>query len=315
MGSARWDADAWSNYSSTVVSGKSRASVYSSRSLDPDLDPRTITLRESRDSALNPLSTPIIVAFDVTGSMGQIPHAFIGGDGAKGGLGLLVDEILRRSAGDTPMVTDPHIMMMGVGDAWCDAAPLQVTQFEADLRIADQMRRIWLEGGGGGNDCESYNLPWYFAARKTAVDSFEKRGRKGYLFTIGDEPPPPVLRKDHVAAVLGDTIPSDLASADVLTMAARMYQVFHVVIEQGSYYQQAPDTVRAGWNALLGQRVIYLPDYEKLAEVIISAIQVVEGCRVDDVVRSWSGDTSLVVARAIRDLTVPDKRAGGLVRF
>ncbi|HAO33838.1 MAG TPA: hypothetical protein DCQ84_12920, partial [Candidatus Competibacteraceae bacterium] len=58
------------------------------------------------------------------------------------------------------------------------------------IRIARQLRRLWLEKGGGGNACESYTLPWYFAATHTAIDCFEKRGKKGYLFTVGDEEPP-----------------------------------------------------------------------------------------------------------------------------
>lgn len=61
--------------------------------------------------------------------------------------------------------------------------------FEADIRIARQLEKLWLEKGGGGNCCESYTLPWYFAALHTAIDWFEKRGQKGYLFTVGDELP------------------------------------------------------------------------------------------------------------------------------
>ena len=82
--------------------------------------------------------------------------------------GIMVEEILARKP-----VSDPHILCMGIGDVLCDQAPLQVTQFEADIRIAEQLEKLWLEKGGGGNSCESYNLPWYFAAMHTAIDCFE----------------------------------------------------------------------------------------------------------------------------------------------
>lgn len=295
MGFARWDSTDWSDYASST-SGRSREDVFARRSLDPDFDPRRIDMRESRDSDLNPQSNAIIIAFDETGSMGSIPDAFV-----REGLGTLVEEILNRRP-----VSDPHVMIMGLGDAWCDSAPLQVTQFEADIRIAEQLTRLWLEGGGGGNRFESYNLPWYFAACHTAIDCFEKRGHKGYLFTVGDEPPPPALLAAHVREVCGDALPRDLSTREVLAAAQRMYEVFHVVVEQGSYYRSDRGTVRRGWEALLGQRVLYLADYRRLAELIVSAIAVNEGSDAASVAGSWRGETAEVVARGLARLAPPE---------
>lgn len=34
---------------------------------------------------------------------------------------------------------------------------------------------------------ESYELAMYFMARHTSIDCYEKRGKRGYLFMIGDE--------------------------------------------------------------------------------------------------------------------------------
>ena len=79
-------------------------------------------------------------------------------------------------------------MVAAVGDAYTDQAPLQCTQFEADISLASQIRSLWLEGNGGGNNGESYSAAHLLAALKTSTDSFERHGRKGYLFTIGDEP-------------------------------------------------------------------------------------------------------------------------------
>ncbi len=304
MGYARWDPKDWKTYTRKTTRGRSRDEVFSRRSIRKDFDPRKIGLRESRDSDANPESNAIIVAFDETGSMGSIPDAFV-----REGLGTLVTEVLDRKP-----VTDPHVMMMGIGDAWCDSAPLQVTQFEADIRIAEQLKDMYLEGGGGGNQWESYNLPWYFAARKTAIDCFEKRGKKGYLFTVGDEPPPPVLLAGHVKEVMGEKIQGDLDSRDVLAMASRMYEVFHVVIEEGSYFRHDPRGVTDPWRELLGQRALMLSDYNRLAEVIVSAIEINEGRDRRAVTASWSGDTSLVVADAVKALhrMGPDS---GIVRF
>ncbi|MEZ5582598.1 MAG: hypothetical protein R3F37_07385 [Candidatus Competibacteraceae bacterium] len=295
MGYARWNPSDWNNYTRSTTVGRSRAAVFSRSAIRDDFDPQRIRVRESRDSPVNPASNAVIVAFDETGSMGAIPDAFV-----REGLGVMVSEILNRKP-----VTDPHVMIMGFGDAWCDRAPLQVTQFEPDIRIAEQLKDIYLEGGGGGNGYESYNLPWYFAARKTSIDCFEKRGKKGYLFTVGDEPPPPVLTADHAYRVFGDSIERDLNSRDVLAMASRLYEVFHIVIEEGSFFRGCPELVREPWRELLGERVIFLSDYRRLAETIVSTMEINEGRDSRAVTESWSDDIAVIVANAVCGLPPP----------
>jgi hypothetical protein len=263
-------------------------------------------VRESRDSLVNPNSNAIIIGLDVTGSMGMIADAM-----AREGIGTLVEEILQRQP-----VSDPHIMACGIGDSYHDDAPLQVTQFEADIRIADQLKMIWLEKGGGGNSHEGYHLPWYFAAQHTQIDCFEKRGKKGYLFTVGDEEPPEELLAAHAAAIFGDSLQRDLSVNELLTLVSRTYHVFHVVVEEGNHARAHLPQVLKKWNNLLGRRVLRLKDYRRLAEVVVSAIEVNEGRDRDTVAKSWSGDTSVVVAHALGALPPSRMQALlGLVRF
>jgi hypothetical protein len=106
MGSGSFDAGAYRAYTSTTA-GKTTDDIYAARSINKNLDPKGVKLRESRDSADNPNSTPIIVAIDVTGSMGIIADVL-----AREGLGTLFKEILDRKP-----ITDPHLMFMAVGDA------------------------------------------------------------------------------------------------------------------------------------------------------------------------------------------------------
>ena len=302
MGNARWNPDDWSGYKKTTV-GKAREDVFVSRNLKANLDPKGIDVRESVDSENNPNSTPIIVGLDVTGSMGSIPHELI-----KGNLGTLMEELIARRP-----VSDPHLMFMGVGDVVYDRAPLQATQFEADIKIAEQLREIYLEGGGGGNSNESYQLPWYFAAHKTKIDSMSKRNKKGYLFTLGDEEPPKILRASEIKKVFGMDVERDYKTEEVLAMAERNYHVFHIIVEQGNHYRYDGAKVKREWTNLLGQRAIGLSDYKNLAEVIVATIQANEGADYDTIVKSWDGSTGLVVAHAIKDLTVSGNSTNGLV--
>ncbi len=304
MGGGRFTATDWDSFTTTRTAGRTTDAIFTTRGgMDDALNPAKVVLRESRDSADNPNSTPIIVALDVTGSMGMIADAI-----ARDGLNRLFTEIYDRQP-----VPDPHIAFMGVGDVVYDRAPLQVSQFEADIRIADQLTKLWLERGGGGNRCESYNIPWYFAAMKTATDAFEKRGRKGYLFTVGDEEPPERLLARELEKVFGPGQYTDLTSQQLLDMASRAYNVFHVMVEEGSHMRHSRDTVVEKWTALLGQRALLLSDHTKLPEVIVSAIQVNEGTDAATVAKTWSGDTSLVVAHAVKSLTPSAARTGSAV--
>lgn len=285
MGGGTFDAGAYSAFASTTK-GKTTDQVYTSRSMHTSLDPMGVKIRESRDSVDNPNSTPVIVGLDVTGSMGMLADVI-----AREGLGTLFTGILDRKP-----ISDPHIMFMGIGDvAGRDRAPLQVSQFEADKRIIEQLTQLYLEHGGGGNNFESYHLPWYFAAFHTVHDSMEKRGKRGYLFTVGDEEVPQPLTKEQIKRVTGDDVQCEEFSAEeLLQLAQRSYDVYHVIIQEGSHARAHLPEVQAGWNKLLGQRAILLSDHRKLAETIVSAIEVAEGRDAAESAKGWSSGGHIV---------------------
>jgi hypothetical protein len=298
MGGSTWSAADWDAHVDSVA-GKSTAAIFSSSGMKSTGDPRTsfnpkdIPFRESRDSVVNPNATPIIIALDVTGSMQDIPDYMV-----REGLGPTFTEIYDRKP-----VSDPHIAFMAVGDVDCDNAPLQVTQFEADIRLADQLKEIWLEGGGGGNWHESYTLPWYFAATRTRCDAIEKGRRKGILFTIGDERLPSVLTKEQIKRVFGEGVQADIPTQELYAMASKQFDIFHIVVEQGHHCQHDLAGVLKSWQAVLGQNVLRLKDYTNLSEVIVSTLQVLGGADLDAVADSWKAPgTSLVVKHALGGL-------------
>ncbi|PPD55278.1 MAG: hypothetical protein CTY12_01335 [Methylotenera sp.] len=306
MGYTRFNDDDWRGYSSTTKS-KPAAAIFTSRGLHPDLNPLGVVVRESRDSDLNPESTAIIVDVDVTGSMGMLADYFI-----KEGLGELFKHIYDRKP-----VTDPHVMFMATGDAYYDQSPLQVSQFEADISIAKQLEKVHIEHGGGGNGFESYELPWYFAAFHTSIDCFEKRNKKGYLFTIGDEETPPCVKASQVARFIGASPEQDIDIKDMYETVSKMYNVYHIMVAEGQHCRgRNADKVRSDWTNLIGENAIWLTDHTKLSEVIESIIEVNEGRTVDSVTNSWSGDTSLVVKTAIQSLTPKtNSESSGIIRF
>lgn len=310
MGYSRWSPSDWDGYTKTNNS-KKIDEVFVHKSMNEDFNPKNIIKRESRDSDLNLNSTALIFGVDVTGSMGIIADKI-----RSHALGTVVNEILARKP-----VSDPQIMFMGIGDcAALDRAPLQVSQFETDISMVKELEKIWLEKGGGGNDYESYHLPWFFASKFTAIDCFEKRNKKGYIFTIGDEEAPPQLTADQIRKVFGDKVesPRDYTSEQLLNMASKMYHIYHIVVEQGNHASRYLDEVLRSWHNLIGQRTIRLDNIDNLAEVIVSAIQLNEGFEAEKIIKSWDNSKSKSIAHAIKGL-VPyhkeDEDGGSLVKF
>lgn len=301
MGSGRWDPSDWKDYTkSRSYSTKTTSQIFTQHGIHPDLNPHGIQGRESLDSTDNQASTAVIIGLDVTGSMSSIID-----DVARKSLNTLVTAIYDRKP-----VTDPHIMIQGIGDVRAhDPVPFQITQFEADLRIAKQMELLDIRQGGGGNGSESYMLAWYFAAHKTTIDCFDKRGKKGYLFTIGDDGPTPDLTAEEIDRVFGDK--GEAVGRDaLLDLVSRKWEIFHVTLLQGS---TGSVNVVVQWTQLLGENAIVLNDHTKLAEVIVSIMQIREGAEQKTVVDSWDGTTALVVQEATRNLSKRADAGGGVV--
>lgn len=290
MGYGRFDTSDWTSYSARHVEGRSRDEVFGATEMDPRFDPARFARRESRDSARNPESTPIILAADVTGSMGMVAHELM-----RKGLVTLTSEIYDRKP-----VSDPHIMVAALGDATVDRAPLQATQFEADISLAEQIRALWLEGGGGGNDGESYSGAHLLAGLKTATDRYERRGKKGYLFTIGDEPNLDGMTRDQIRRVFGARSQRDLDARACLAIAERGYEVFHIVLRTG-YALHRMDEVLATWKPLLPQRTLILDNHTRIAELVVATIEINEGRDASSVAASW-GAASRVIGSALSGL-------------
>ena len=211
---------------------------------------------------------------------------------------------------DKTPVTNPHIMFQAIGDSKSDRAPLQVTQFEADIRIAEQLLDVYFEGGGGGNGGESYCLSWYFADTHTDIDCFNKRGKKGYIFTIGDECCHDTLTREEIKRVFGDDVERDYSAKELYQQASKKYNIFHIVMKAGSYSSQKSGQV---WQKLIPGHVIELePEQLRfLAEMFVSVMQLSEGGNKKDIVAQWKDQGSQVaVAEALGRLSLDSDKPG-----
>lgn len=298
MGGGGYTKKAWTAFSTSRGYDDDKittADIYRSGSLDESLDPLKFDMRESTDGVDNPESTPIIIALDVTGSMGSVLKEM-----ARNGLKTVCEEIYNRKP-----VTDPHICVLGIGDTVWDHSPFQATQFEADVRIFEQLEKLYLEMGGGGNAFESYILAWYFAHFRTKTDSFKKRGRKGYIFTLGDEEITPSISGEHLSKFMGDKQARDYTAQELLELIYPEWNVYHIIVKEGSNarYESGYEKVAESWTDVLGQNTIPLDDHKAMGETIVSLIEVSAGRSIRDVSESWDGSKSVTVGSALKHLS------------
>lgn len=301
MGYTRWSDDAYSylkdsrsNSSVDDIFANNRTGMASDKML-----PRGVKYRESRDSDIHPDSLSIAVFLDVTGSMGRIPEVLV-----REKLGSLMNTLINHG------IAHPQVLFGGIGDHLTDRYPLQTGQFESGTEELDKwLTEIYLEGGGGGQNKESYLLAWLFAARHTSCDCFEKRGQKGFLFTIGDESNWDKLERQRLEQIMGYPEAVTLTDKQLLEEVQRSYHVFHVHINEASYKNDPQ--VLGYWKGMLGERLIILNDYNAIAETIAATVAMIQGTGLDELLKSFDHNTAKTVSSALLNINKTTVAATG----
>lgn len=234
------------------------------------LDPMGITIRESRDNP-GQETVAILIGIDFTGSMGALP-AQLCNDGLPNMLQNIFD------AG----IEHPQVAFMGIGDHECDSFPFQVSQFEiSDETLDDCLTNMIPEGGGGGNGGESYLISWYHAALHTSIDCFEKRGQKGLLVTIGDEPTLQSLPSSAIKRIYNAPESMNWTAEQLLEKAKEKYEVYHINMTSTYIGNMTKDN--GWWKEHLGDRFINESDYKNVANIIARlAANIVKKSSEDD---------------------------------
>lgn len=275
MGSGIWTKDALASYTVSArgcsldnftTMNVSAQDVYKATKLSKLLDPFK-AMRECRDNDEHPNTMPVILALDVTGSMGGASVAV-----AKQ-LGQIMEDIFSNK--DVP---DVEFCVMAIGDLAYDTEPIQMGQFESDIRIAEQLDAIYFEGCGGGNKYESYTAAWYMGLNHCDLDCW-KRGQKGIIITLGDELPNPHLpirgnRKGLIDAT-GDNLQGNIETKDLLPEVREKFNVYHISVNdsQCSYeYNNRCGDVDKEWKVLLGEDCYFVCGLNNLGKTISDII-------------------------------------------
>lgn len=268
MGSGSWSECSFKAYS--TMSGKkmtSRGTIdvsnmsvqdnYKQHSLHKDLDPKGV-MRECCDSDEHPNTLPVILALDVTGSMGGAALE------VASKLHKIMDAIMQKRK-------DVEFMIMAIGDLIYDEAPIQASQFESDIRIAKQLDLVWFEGGGGPNEYESYTAPWYFGLHNTSLDCW-KRGQKGIIITMGDEELNPILHKTPLNEALGCDEQGDVDTKKLYDKVKDKYDLYHIHVNHNTSSKQREATARNTFTEVIGEQNFFATGINGLSKIITGII-------------------------------------------
>ena len=220
--------------------GRVTGQTYKAKHLDKSLDPREFAVRECCNTEEHPNTIPVILALDVTGSMGEACSE------VAAALGTIMNNLYEK-------FEDIEFCIMGIGDLAYDDAPIQMSQFESDVRIAESLDKIYMEHGGGGNDYESYTAAWYMGLKRTKLDCFDKQGRKGIIITMGDEALNPYLSKEYLNEAINGTEEGNVLTKKLYEQAREKFNIFHIAVDSPKdCYKYHKDKIESTFGQLLG---------------------------------------------------------------
>lgn len=265
MGCGSWTSSSFKDYATKcsysvsastgeITDDCSVQELYRQKTLDSALSPYN-AMRLCCDSEEHLETVPVILALDVTGSMGKTAEE----------IAKKLNVIMTKLFGE---VKDIEFMTMGIGDLAYDSYPIQATQFESDIRIAEQLGKIYFEFGGGTNPYESYTAAWYFGLHNTQLDCW-KRNKRGIIVTIGDEFINPILPYKNLNRVLGCSEQADVETQSLYQEVTKKFDVYHIDISHHIRYSE--DELHKSW-AILGDHYIR-SDLNSAVDNIIDVIK------------------------------------------
>lgn len=299
MGCGTWDTNSFISYSTSkglttdslgfITSSVSNQEMFKARTLDPALNPKNV-IRECCDSDDHPNTLPVVIALDCTGSMGS----------AAVEVAKKLNGIMTKLYEN---IADVEFMVMGIGDLAYDSCPIQASQFESDIRIAEQLDKVYFEFGGGGNGYESYTAAWYFGLHHTKLDCWN-RGRRGIIITIGDERLNPYLPmlgiQSGLIAALGDSLEKDVETPELFEEASKKFDIYHIHVNHGSDYDK--ENIEKSFKSILEESHFKEATLDNITETI-----------VDIIVDAAENDTNTIITPTTAPTQVSTNENGEIV--
>lgn len=208
------------------------------------------------------VAMPVLNLVDTTGSMGgNVEVAFKG----------LPDSIRMLVQSPRSVLSRYHVQIAtGVVQDVGDLFPLEISEFEPDNEIENQMGLLVPEHNGH-DETEDYQAALWYAAYRIRT-SVVKYGIKGYCFVTGDEKGRGQMDSSLAKRIADVQLQSDIPSTKIGSEIAKTWHPFYLQVGAKSH-------ATGWWQQILGEEhVIMLPsDILCLAAVQSAIIGLTEG--------------------------------------
>lgn len=172
---------------------------------------------------------------------------------------------------------DLEFAFAAIGDATTDDYPLQVRPFAKDADLETKMKELVIEGGGGGQATESYELGGMYSLRNVSMPN----AVNPILIFIGDEQPYNFVDPDQARQYARVEIPQRIPTQKVFAELKRKYAVYFVQKPYGvsgtpkenrmsDIDQRIYQRIYRAWSSLIGEdHIAFLPDAGRIVDVVL----------------------------------------------
>jgi len=213
----------------------------------------------------------IAIMLDQTGSMRELPKNFINKSStmyAEANAAMQGIDLKKLEKGKK-LEDKLEMAIVAIGDAKSDQSPLQVLNYCNGTALVKGVLDIYPEGNGGSGDTfESYDLGAYYLLNHANTPKSPK-GVKPLLVIIGDEGFYEKIDKEEIKALIGDDLPNDLNTVDVLKKLRDKFDTY--VLRPEIHYSQATySSIQKQWESALGaERILRMDGYSRVVDCII----------------------------------------------
>jgi hypothetical protein len=203
---------------------------------------------------------PIVVMLDVTGSNTNLAKVCY--DKAP----MMHGQIEQQ--GYLP-ANEFEISFSACGDAYCDSAPLQIGDFAYGIELDNWIKKIYLEGGGGGQLHETYELAAYYYNNKCNID----KAIVPFFFFIADEAPYADIFRRNIKKVFDEDTNVDILSSKVFKQLDKKFHgnVF-VLLNKYCGGDWVPWIIDEWRKYIPEERIIRLKQEKSIIDVMLGII-------------------------------------------